>query len=101
MVNSVVLGATLYNEESSRLSLKEQQEANITVDLHFYFNYDGENYDLSDATCGYWDIHLHSWSEDGCELISSDNYTSYCQCKHLTNFGVLLDINGNLSEHVS
>lgn len=58
---------------------------------------------LSDATCGFWNVSTSSWSSDGCTLVSFDDFSSQCECDHLTNFAVLLDINGNLggAENVS
>ena len=34
------------------------------------------------------------WSTDGCRLASRDNGSVTCECDHLTNFAVLMDMSG-------
>ncbi|XP_057372837.1 adhesion G protein-coupled receptor L3-like isoform X2 [Daphnia carinata] len=46
------------------------------------------------ATCAYWNTSTQDWSFDGCEVIYADDVSTICQCDHLTNFAVLMDING-------
>lgn len=46
------------------------------------------------ATCAYWNASLQDWSFDGCEVIYANDESTRCQCDHLTNFAVLMDING-------
>ena len=48
--------------------------------------------------CVYWDYGEESWSEEGCrvDLQSSTLLHTVCRCSHLTNFGLLFDINGVL-----
>ena len=51
---------------------------------------------FSHRKCVYWDFDLDSWSEEGCYPVrekSSADRTS-CQCYHLTNFAVLVDVYG-------
>ena len=45
---------------------------------------------LRDPTCVFWDYEVHGWSDAGCQLISSNQTFSVCQCDHLTNFGLLM-----------
>ncbi|KAI9565576.1 hypothetical protein GHT06_009368 [Daphnia sinensis] len=46
------------------------------------------------ATCAYWNVSMQDWAFDGCELIYANDESTRCQCDHLTNFAVLMDING-------
>ena len=51
---------------------------------------------FSHRKCVYWDFDLDSWSEEGCYPVrekSAADRTS-CQCYHLTNFAVLVDVYG-------
>jgi len=51
---------------------------------------------FSHRKCVYWDFDLDTWSEDGCYPVrerSTEDSTS-CQCYHLTNFAVLVDVYG-------
>nr|CAH0106133.1 unnamed protein product [Daphnia galeata] len=51
------------------------------------------------ATCVFWDSSTEDWSSDGCEKVvtndtEEDTLRTRCRCNHLTNFAVLMDING-------
>ena len=56
---------------------------------------------FSDKRCGYWNLTSNDWSFEGCDLIVENEDLTICQCDHLTNFGVIMDINGNLDDNVS
>lgn len=52
---------------------------------------------LSRFTCVFYNFAELAWQTTGCEInmtLSSDGQV-VCSCKHLTNFAVLLDFNGN------
>ena len=52
--------------------------------------------DFSERKCVYWDFEEAGWSQKGCYAVagkSSEN-TTMCQCYHLTNFAVLVDVYG-------
>ena len=34
------------------------------------------------------------WSQEGCQVLYSDEERTICQCDHLTNFAVLMDVSG-------
>nr|CAB3220080.1 adhesion G-protein coupled receptor G7-like [Phallusia mammillata] len=44
-------------------------------------------------TCGFWDFNTDNWSTKGCRLIQVTNQAPKCECDHLTNFAILVDIN--------
>ncbi|XP_011682085.2 adhesion G-protein coupled receptor G2 [Strongylocentrotus purpuratus] len=57
--------------------------------------------DVTNPVCVFWDFDADdgygNWSTDGCQLVGMDNDTGdelLCQCNHLTNFAVLMDIYG-------
>lgn len=56
---------------------------------------------LIDRNCVFWDVMRNAWQQDGCQLVSTDTEETVCRCDHLTNFGVIMDINGILQENVS
>ena len=85
----------------------------LTVSIVFSHTYGLEQgLEASGAQCVYWDIVARGWNSTGCATAeeglgatryhldlsqASCNYLSRCTCKHLTNFAVLMDINGVLS----
>merc|ERR1719397_1367771 len=52
--------------------------------------------DFSARKCVYWDFVKSGWSQEGCYPITdkSDERSTICQCYHLTNFAVLVDVYG-------
>jgi len=53
-------------------------------------------HDFSDRKCVYWDFGETGWSQKGCYALkeASTEETTTCQCYHLTNFAVLIDVYG-------
>ncbi|RUS84480.1 hypothetical protein EGW08_007776, partial [Elysia chlorotica] len=53
--------------------------------------------DNSRPLCSFWKIDtptLSHWSQDGCRLIFGNGSHTMCECDHLTNFAVLMDVTG-------
>ncbi|CAB4012429.1 adhesion G- coupled receptor G7-like, partial [Paramuricea clavata] len=50
--------------------------------------------DTNSALCSYWDFGRGNWSQEGCrfERVLRDGRI-LCNCDHLTNFAILMDIN--------
>ncbi|XP_078699059.1 adhesion G-protein coupled receptor G6-like isoform X1 [Branchiostoma floridae x Branchiostoma belcheri] len=46
--------------------------------------------------CVFWDTSANDWSREGCRLASDQHDIITCECNHLTNFAVLMDIYGNI-----
>lgn len=44
--------------------------------------------------CVFWNFTSNEWSEEGCKLVDNNRLYSICQCDHLTNFALLMDISG-------
>ncbi|XP_052257058.1 adhesion G protein-coupled receptor L3-like isoform X2 [Dreissena polymorpha] len=48
--------------------------------------------------CAYWDFSkstlVGKWSTDGCRVVKSNDAFTTCECNHLTNFAILMDVSG-------
>ncbi|XP_012941592.1 uncharacterized protein LOC101864474 isoform X2 [Aplysia californica] len=48
--------------------------------------------------CSFWDVDQSAksgrWSQDGCRMLDTNLTHTTCECDHLTNFAVLMDISG-------
>lgn len=59
-----------------------------------------KNIDPRKASCAFWDRKLGTWSDKNCRQISSkyddklQQFTIFCECNHLTDFGVIFDPDG-------
>ncbi|CAB4018009.1 adhesion G- coupled receptor G7-like [Paramuricea clavata] len=56
--------------------------------------------DTNSTLCSYWDFNLGNWSQEGCrfERVLGDGRI-LCNCNHLTNFAMLMDINPEPTKH--
>ncbi|XP_066996980.1 latrophilin Cirl isoform X2 [Anabrus simplex] len=81
VLNSKVISASLGKgrhiqlSEPVRLSLKHLVTENVTNPL-----------------CVFWDYSESAWSDEGCRVEASNRTHTMCQCNHLTNFAVLMDV---------
>ncbi|RWS23052.1 hypothetical protein B4U80_07576 [Leptotrombidium deliense] len=46
------------------------------------------------AKCVFWNYGIQDWSDNGCVLTFTSKTHTICECNHLTNFAVLMDIAG-------
>ncbi|RWS25336.1 7 transmembrane receptor (Secretin family)-like protein 2 [Leptotrombidium deliense] len=46
------------------------------------------------SKCVFWNYTIEEWSSNGCTVIYTSKTKTVCECNHLTNFAVLLDISG-------
>ena len=51
-----------------------------------------------DPKCVFWNATSNDWSQEGCELLDHNPTYTRCFCTHLTNFAVIMDVNGNLDD---
>lgn len=49
---------------------------------------------LDKLRCVFWNFTTKEWSEDGCRLVDNNRLYSVCECDHLTNFAILMDVSG-------
>ncbi|KAI8510944.1 hypothetical protein Bbelb_118600 [Branchiostoma belcheri] len=57
------------------------------------------NTTVNNIRCVFWDFNAGgggAWSTEGCDFARIDNSRVVCECNHLTNFAVLVDIYGGL-----
>ena len=53
---------------------------------------------VSEPKCVFWNTSANDWSQEGCELVDHNAQYTRCLCTHLTNFAVIMDVNGNLDD---
>ncbi|XP_046446437.1 adhesion G protein-coupled receptor L3-like [Daphnia pulex] len=94
VVVSKVLGATLGQPNGSIHFVDGKVEILLST-----LNLDRYEVNKTTATCVFWDTLTQEWSSDGCEVVeTNDKSSTRCRCNHLTNFAVLMDINGVFKE---
>ncbi|XP_029176788.1 latrophilin Cirl-like isoform X3 [Nylanderia fulva] len=47
---------------------------------------------VTNPTCVFWDYILSAWSDEGCQIQKTNETHTICECNHLTNFAVLMDV---------
>ncbi|XP_030850590.1 uncharacterized protein LOC105444772 isoform X3 [Strongylocentrotus purpuratus] len=81
-VNTNIIGASLGTSETTPLN------APVTITLA-HKQQTGMN-----PQCVYWEYSTNAWSSDGCDMTNTSKTHTECQCNHLTNFAVLMDMSG-------
>ncbi|CAH1243682.1 ADGRL2 [Branchiostoma lanceolatum] len=89
-VNSRVISASLGNGSTSG-QLGDNQKVTIVLQ-----HTNAENASVRNPTCSFWNFsNGGSWSSKGCTKTKESNEThTICECDHLTNFAILMDISG-------
>ena len=61
-----------------------------------------QDYLHSSGVCGFWNMSLHRWAKDGCQLnVELSNGTqTVCECDHLTSFNLMMDFTGEASPYL-
>ncbi|XP_072918661.1 adhesion G protein-coupled receptor L2 isoform X11 [Hemitrygon akajei] len=83
-VNSHIIAASI-NKESSRIYVTEPVVFTLEhIDPDNYFN----------ANCSFWSYSERTmmgfWSTQGCKLIDTNRTHTKCECRHLTNFAIIM-----------
>ncbi|GLH02726.1 Latrophilin-3 [Gryllus bimaculatus] len=47
---------------------------------------------VTNPSCVFWDYSESAWSDEGCRVEQTNHTHTLCQCNHLTNFAVLMDV---------
>lgn len=47
---------------------------------------------VTNPQCVFWDLDSRLWSQDGCWLKKANRTHAVCECDHLTNFALLMDV---------
>ncbi|XP_066297983.1 latrophilin-like protein 1 isoform X2 [Branchiostoma lanceolatum] len=89
-VNSRVISASLGNGSTSG-QLGDNQKVTIVLQ-----HTNAENASVRNPTCSFWNFSNGGfWSSEGCTKTDESNEThTICECDHLTNFAILMDISG-------
>nr|XP_047142663.1 adhesion G-protein coupled receptor G4 isoform X2 [Hydra vulgaris] len=79
-INSVVLSATLknviINESNSPIIMRFSKNSNVP----------------GNTSCGFFDTKKKTWSTEGCKVTKNSLSVVICECNHLTNFALLLNV---------
>ncbi|KAI1307610.1 Adhesion G protein-coupled receptor L3 [Halotydeus destructor] len=88
LINSNVVSFSLDSESS--LQLPNETKVRVVIYHHQLRRY-GER-----PMCSYWDFEIEDWSHNGCRVVEEESYLNQttCECGHLTNFAILMDISG-------
>ncbi|XP_066300054.1 uncharacterized protein [Branchiostoma lanceolatum] len=94
-VNSRVIAGRVTGFEFKNLS-------NPVVTRYLPVVQNSTNSTVTNIRCVFWDFTAGGgggdWSTEGCNFVGIDNGRVVCECNHLTNFAVLMDIYGGLHD---
>jgi len=89
---------TFFSESSIlSLSLNNQSLLFHQGEVSIIFNHIDVVSQNWERNCVFWDFDSLSWSNEGCFSVNSTLSQTECKCNHLTNFGLIFDINGALN----
>ncbi|CAH1799387.1 unnamed protein product [Owenia fusiformis] len=100
-INSRVVAASI-----GKLQIKNLVEPVVASFKHIeesLYTIDGKEQKAETPRCVFWDFDLNDknggWSEEGCRVRRHvpNNFTE-CECDHLTNFALLMDVYGNIGQ---
>ena len=87
---SLVTGLSLNN--GSTVTISDNEEPIKVLFGHPAIN----NVDIQRRSCAFWDLNKQVWLNDGCffNVEESKLDLTVCNCYHLTNFGIFMDMTG-------
>lgn len=91
ILNSELIGFSFNNIMNKSIKLN----APIRITVH-HLN-PMERFDS--LKCVFFNFTTEEWSDNGCRLIKNDRLSTICECDHLTNFALLMDISGRESQN--
>nr|XP_025845011.1 putative adhesion G protein-coupled receptor E4P [Vulpes vulpes] len=77
-LNSKVVSGTMGSRKNTSLSMS----------INFTFQHEKIKRENEQPLCVYWQG--SSWSNEGCQVISSDENQTVCSCSHLSSFAILM-----------
>ncbi|XP_018398938.1 PREDICTED: latrophilin Cirl-like [Cyphomyrmex costatus] len=81
----------LLNSKVISASLGKGRHIQLSEPVRVYFRHLAvEN--VTNPTCVFWDYILSAWSDEGCQIQKTNETHTVCECNHLTNFAVLMDV---------
>lgn len=93
VLNSQLVGFTFNN--IMKKSIKLNKPARIIIE---HLNLKER---LDQLKCVFFNFTTEEWSDSGCRLVENNRLFSVCECDHLTNFALLMDISGREQENNS
>ncbi|XP_047130732.1 adhesion G protein-coupled receptor B1 [Hydra vulgaris] len=79
-IDSVILSATI-----SDVYVKN---SNYPIKMKF----SSQKSIFGNKSCYFYNVEKQTWSSEGCNTTNSTSSKTYCQCNHLTNFALMLDV---------
>ncbi|XP_013416248.1 adhesion G protein-coupled receptor L3 isoform X2 [Lingula anatina] len=93
IVNSKILSLSLNNKDG---------DIQLAQPIHMSFRHVNVT-NVEKPKCSFWNFSSDengAWSGRGCSVVTSNDTHTQCECNHLTNFAVLMDVVGTeLPEH--
>ncbi|XP_011300624.1 latrophilin Cirl isoform X4 [Fopius arisanus] len=81
----------ILNSKVISASLGKGRHIQLSEPVRIYFEHlTTEN--VTNPTCVFWDYVMSSWSGEGCHIRETNGTHTVCECNHLTNFAVLMDV---------
>ncbi|XP_050445380.1 latrophilin Cirl-like isoform X2 [Cataglyphis hispanica] len=81
----------ILNSKVISASLGKGRHIQLSEPVRVYFRHlVVEN--VTNPTCVFWDYILSAWSDEGCQIQKTNDTHTVCECNHLTNFAVLMDV---------
>ncbi|KAF7990078.1 hypothetical protein HCN44_009021 [Aphidius gifuensis] len=81
----------ILNSKVISASLGKGRHIQMSEPVRIYFQHlTSEN--VTNPTCVFWDYIMSAWSEEGCQTRKTNSTHTICECNHLTNFAVLMDV---------
>ncbi|XP_045845787.1 putative adhesion G protein-coupled receptor E4P [Meles meles] len=65
-----------------------RKNISLSVSVNFTFQHEKMKRENEQSICVYWQG--SSWSNEGCQVISSDENQTLCSCNHLSTFAILM-----------
>ncbi|KAK3577482.1 hypothetical protein CHS0354_026429 [Potamilus streckersoni] len=69
--------------------------AKLPKPISFTFKTDEMIYSHASPLCSFWNFsegHVGAWSQEGCRRINYNSTHTTCECDHMTNFAILMDV---------
>ncbi|XP_043281212.1 latrophilin Cirl-like isoform X3 [Venturia canescens] len=81
----------ILNSKVISASLGKGRHIQLSEPVRVYFQHlTADN--VTNPRCVFWDYIMSAWSEEGCHISKTNDTHTICECNHLTNFAVLMDV---------